>query len=184
MKTSEIIENKAQTLDVITHLMCAKGLSTIDIIEHFKTWPVESQFDLAVKGDDDKIVRMPFVTDIDKQKIVGICPFKDSDCYLELKEDYLRRDQCREQDFPTLKFCERVGKIRYLLNNTLALLKDASFEAQPIDGIYHANPDVPMPSNVIENMVVEMNDKTPCRYTRVTPGTPAKVRYVGVIKHE
>lgn len=178
MKANDIIEKKSQTLDAITHLMCAEGLSTVDIIEHFKTWPVESLFDMVVKDDDGKIVRVPFVTTIDKQKIVGICPFKDSNCYLELKEDYLRRDQCRIEDIPSLEFFEKVSKIRYPLNNALALLKDDSFEAQLINGIYHANSDVTMQANAVENMVMEMTDKTPCRQTRVAPGTPAKVRYV------
>lgn len=180
MEKHSIIKDQFDGKDTIAHIMFANGLSTLDIIRKFQSLPASAQFDLIVKYQD-MFFRVPFNADITGVELIGICPFKDSDEYLELKEIYARPDQCNVADFPSVDFLERISKIRDDVNNAMNMLVERGFEAQIVNGIYHAKSQDGL---LAKPVVVEMTDRAAYEVRSVAVGTPARARYVGRIKTE
>ena len=170
MKKYEIIKGKFDGIGEIVKALCENGLSFIDIIKHFEALPASVQFDLVVKDQDDTLMRVPFSTDITGVELIGICPFKDSDCYIATQEAYQRNDQCDTNRLPEIEFMRRISAVRQDLNDALAKLN-----MPKIEGIYHARPV----EGFAIPMIVEMTKDVAYAARDVAPKSPALVRYVG-----
>ena len=175
MKKYEISQNKFDGIDTIAKTLCSTGLSIPDVIKHLESMPASVQFDLVVKDQDDTLVRVPFSTDLTGVELIGICPFKDNDCYIEIKEAYQRNDQCDTDRLPNIPFMQRISEVRHDLNDALAKLN-----MPKIEGIYHVHPV----EGFAIPMVVEMTEDV-AYDARVTANkAPALVRYGGIVKRE
>lgn len=175
MKKYEILKGKFDGIDAIVRALCENGLSFIDIIKHFEAMPASVQFDLVVKDQDDTLMRVPFSTDITGVELIGICPFKDSDYYIETKEAYQRNDQCDIDRLPKIEFMQRISEVRQDLNDALVKLN-----MPKIEGIYHVHP--------VEGFaipkVVEMTEDVAYDARATANKAPALVRYGGIVKRE
>ena len=175
MKKYEIIKGKFDGIGAIVKALCENGLSIPDVIKHLESMPVSVQFDLVVKDQDDTLMRVPFSTDITGVELIGICPFKDSDCYIETKEAYQRNDQCDIDRLPKIEFMQRISTVRQDLNDALAKLN-----MPKIEGIYHVRPV----EGFAIPMVVEMTKDVAYDARATANKAPALVRYGGIVKRE
>lgn len=165
---------KTEVVQKVVGLMCTYGVSMSDIEAGLKMMPVKITFDLAVKEDDDCIVRIPFATNsvIARDKIAGIYPFKDCDYYLCLEEDaYMHGFKAERHQLPKEGYMRRLAEIREPLNKALIELG-----AKPLEGIYFSRPDET--DNLLDYMVVRFADDKPYDAWKVDKAQPAKVRYV------
>lgn len=163
---------KEEALQEVINLMCEHGLATSDVERGLAILPAKEKFDLAVKDEHGYINRLPFSlhSAIDREKIVGIYPLKNSDYYLELGEEaYIHGNKVERFKLPSEHYMDSLKGILRPLN--AALLELGALE---VKGIYHARLSNDASSHVIvyfkSDGVMEVHPSG--RFA------PAKCRYV------
>ena len=72
----------------VIELMCSSSISVPEIEKQLSAMPAERLFDLAVKDQKGYVRRVPAakIASVNRNDVIGIYPFKEDECFLELEE--------------------------------------------------------------------------------------------------